>query len=319
MIWLIGLLVALAALAGIFWYAALDAAAPARAEGEFDLAAYRALTENDAAADLPSEVRIEFVGVGSAPSFATEAGAFGDERAMSYNSFQIVAPSGDTIIDGAVDEATATEMDGTFNAEGYQRVLDAMTRSPNVLITHEHLDHVMAVARHPEPAALAPNLDLTREQLDGLPEHALNGQLAPEIAEVRTLDFTQPTRIAPGVVAHATPGHTPGTITIYVRGREHEYLFVGDIVWVMSSIEHLRGRPRFIRWIMPAVDPDRPAVLRQIRALHDIAAAEPELVIVPAHDDVYLRDLIARGVLVERFAAPPAANVELQPAPAPAP
>ena len=40
---------------------------------------------------------------------------------------------------------------------------------------------------------------------------------------------------------------------------------------------------------MPGVDPDRPAVLRQLRALHDIAAAEPELVIVPAHDDAYLR------------------------------
>ena len=30
-----------------------------------------------------------------------------------------------------------------------------MLAADQVLITHEHLDHVMAVARHPDPAALA--------------------------------------------------------------------------------------------------------------------------------------------------------------------
>lgn len=69
----------------------------------------------------------------------------------------------------------------------------------------------------------------------------------------------------------------------------------------MSSIDNARGRPRFITWLIPAVDPDRPAVLRQIRALHDLAAAEPELVILPAHDDAYLRQRIAEGVLSEGF------------------
>ena len=74
-------------------------------------------------------------------------------------------------------------------------------------------------------------------------------------------------------------GHSLGTIVIYARTAAREYLFIGDIAWVMSSIEHLRGRPRLINFILPGVDPDRPAVLRQIRALHDLAAAEPDLVI----------------------------------------
>ena len=89
---------------GAFWYFLLDASAPARAEGEFDLAAYRALVANDAPETLPSEVRIEFVGESTAPSFAAEAGAFQRRTDIRPTiSFQIVAPGGDTIIDGAVD------------------------------------------------------------------------------------------------------------------------------------------------------------------------------------------------------------------------
>jgi glyoxylase-like metal-dependent hydrolase (beta-lactamase superfamily II) len=307
--WLVGILALLAALGALFWYAVLDGAAPARADDTIDLAAYRALVAGDAPETLPTQVRIEFVGESTAPSFAAEAGVFDGERTFSYNSLQIVGPSGDTLIDGAVDRATLDEMSdgkGTFFDEGYARVLEAMKRAPHVLITHEHLDHVMAIARHPEPDAIAANLDLTSAQLAGLPEHAANGRLAPAIAGIEPRDFSTPQRIAPGIVAVAAPGHSPGTILIYARTPAREYLFIGDIAWAMDSVRNVRGRPRFIGWMMAGVDPDRPAVLRQLRALHDIAEANPELAIVPAHDDAYLRGLVASGVLAEGFANPAA-------------
>jgi len=300
------LLVVLAGLAGAFWYFVVDGAAPAPADRVFDLAAYRALVANDAPETLPTELRIEFVGESNAPSFAAKAGAFGGERTFSYNSFQLPAPGGDVIIDGAVDRETLDEMSqgkGGFSQEAYERVIEAMTRTQRVLITHEHLDHVMAIARHPEPDALAPRLQLTAPQLEGLPQHARGGQLPAPIAAVTPADFASPTRIAPGVVAMAAPGHSPGTIVIYARTQAREYLLIGDIAWVMDSVDDARGRPRFIRWIMPMVDPDRPAVLRQLRALHELAEAEPELVIVPAHDDAHLRNLVASGALAEEFTA----------------
>lgn len=305
--WLTGIAIVLAALAALFWYAVIDAAAPAEAEGLVDLAAYRQLTADDTPETLPTAVNIEFVGESNAPSFATQAGAFSGEVTMSYNSFQIVAPGGETIIDGAVDRETLNQMsrnEGSFDEQAYERVLTAMTRARSVMITHEHVDHVMAIARHPHPAAIAGNLDLTTTQVNGLPEHAPNGQLAPEIAGATQIDLTQPQRIAPGIVAAAMPGHSPGSILIYAKTTTREYLFIGDIAWVVDSVEHLRGRPRFITWIMPGVDPDRPAVLRQLRALHDVAEANPELVLVPAHDDAYLRNHITNGAMGEGFAEP---------------
>ncbi|MEQ1820088.1 MAG: hypothetical protein ABL871_15910, partial [Terricaulis sp.] len=157
--WLAGIAIVLAALGAFFWWAALDASAPANADGVVDIAAYRELVANDAPATLPTAVNVEFVGESKAPSFAVESGAFDGQRTLSYNSFQIVAPGGDTIIDGAVDRETLDQMSqgkGSFNEQTYEDVLAAMTRAQRVMITHEHLDHVMAIARHPEPAALAP-------------------------------------------------------------------------------------------------------------------------------------------------------------------
>lgn len=303
--WLVGFLVLVTALAGFAWYFVLDGAAPARGDGAFDLPAYRALVANDAAETLPTNVNVEFVGASEAPSFAAEAGAFDGERTFAYASFQIVAADGGLIIDGAVDAetlATMSDGEGRFDTASYERVLAAMETTPRVMITHEHLDHVMAIARHPRPQAIAPHLALTRIQLDGLPQHARNSELAPEIANVAPLTLDGPVRIAPGIVAAPAPGHSPGTIVIYVKSAAREYLFVGDIAWQYSSIAHARGRPRLIGLIVPGVDPDRPAVLRQLRALHDLAAAEPTLVIVPAHDDAYLRQRIAESVIGAGFA-----------------
>jgi glyoxylase-like metal-dependent hydrolase (beta-lactamase superfamily II) len=250
-------------------------------------------------------VRIEFIGSSDNPSFAAVAGDFSGDRTFAYVSFQVIAPEGTTIIDGAVDTDTLNAMsDGTgqFDEAAYGRVLVTEESAARVMITHEHLDHVMAIARHPRPEAIAPHLVLTAAQLAGLPEHAPDGVLAPAIANVTPVDLSAPTRLAPGVVAVAAPGHSAGTILIYVRTTtEREYLFIGDIAWLMESVEQARGRPRLIRLFLPGVDPDRPAVLRQLRTLHDLAKAEPDLVIVPAHDDAYLRELVGRGALTEGF------------------
>ncbi len=304
--WLIAIGALLLALGVIAYWGLIDGAAPARAEGEFDLAAYRALVANDAHETLPTAVRAEFVGESEAPGFAAEAGAFNaGMRTFTYGGFQIAAPGGDIVIDAGVDAstlATMTDDEGSFDAAAYQRLLDGATNAAHVLITHEHLDHVMAVTRHPAPDVVAPRLRLTSAQLAGLPEHAPGGVLAPSIAAVAPVDFTAPQRIAPGIVAVAAPGHSAGTIAIYVKTIAREYLFIGDIAWMMSSIEHLQGRPRAISLILPNVDPDRPAVLRQLRALHDLTAAEPNLVLVPAHDADYLHELVESGVIEGQFA-----------------
>ncbi len=301
--WIAPLLV-LAGLGALLWWAVLDAAAPSRAGAVFDLGAYRALVADDRAETLPTEVRVEFVGSANRPAFAVQAGAMGARR-IAYTSFQIVAPAGDTIIDAPVDRAQGEAMTGkglTFSDAAYERVLAAMSNAATIAVTHEHADHITAIARHPAPAAIAAHLALTSIQRDALAPLAPTAALDPAMAATAPLSLSGPTRIAPGIVMVPAAGHSPGSVVFYVKTGAREYLFIGDIVWAMSNITDLTGRPRFLHWIIPGVDTGRDQVLAQVRALHDLTASEPELAILPAHDAVYLHKLIATGILTERFA-----------------
>ncbi|MEO1406147.1 MAG: hypothetical protein AAFV54_06610, partial [Pseudomonadota bacterium] len=158
-----------------------------------------------------------------------------------------------------------------------------------VLMTHEHLDHVMAIARHPDPAALAPNLVLNAPQIEALPLFA-SGALDPALLSLspRLDGFVR--AIAPGVVIVPAAGHTPGSQNVYIRLQNgEEILLIGDIVWNMSAIEALKTRPVLTQYLVfrPNYE-DREAIKTQVRALHDMIEANPALHVLPAHDRDWL-------------------------------
>lgn len=299
------LLAAIVALASFFWWAALDGAAPRQNNSTFDIAAYRALIAGDDD-DGPESVRVEFVTNDFVPRFTTEVGAFGGDFEMTLTAFQLTSESGNVVIGGAVDNAIAAQLAQTESAEfvqgGYSAILSAMTEAVAIVTTHEHLDHIIGIARHPDPPAIAPALELTAEQIAILPKFAPPEGLHPELANLPATDADRPLRIAPGVVMHATPGHSPGSVVIYARRRDgQEYLFTGDIVWAMSNIENLKSKPKFLEWVMDDFKEDRPRVQQQIRDLHDLQVAEPDLIIVPSHDRAYLDGLVATGAIGDGF------------------
>ncbi len=290
--------------AALFWWLFLDARAPKAAEGVYDLAAYRALVADDAA--LPTEIRMESIGTDTVPFYAAEAGGGFEPFRLVYAAFEIVSPGGSIIVGGALDRDTAALIaqakDASFDEAAYERLLAAIEKADQILITHEHLDHVMAIARHPRPAAFVDRLRLTAPQIEALPNFAAAGGLDPAFAALTPLALSGPTKIAPGVVAIPTPGHSPGSLSIYVRtAAGAEYLMIGDIVWAMANIDHLRTRPRILQYLFFDPDEDREAVLAQVRALHDLKADNPDLVILPEHDGDYLRGLVESGAVVEGF------------------
>ncbi|MCB9954395.1 MAG: MBL fold metallo-hydrolase [Caulobacterales bacterium] len=296
---------ALLALLAAFWWLFLDSRAPKDANGEFDIAAWRALIATDA--ETPEEIRLLIVGEDEAPRFAAETGAGLSKMSLVYTAVQIASPSMTTILGGAVDDLTAREIaqskDAAFYPDAYATLQASYLNADQIFITHEHLDHVMAVTRHPHPETFASKLKLTAPQISALPRFAAPGEdLSPALRDLTPFEVDRPTHIAPGVVVAPAPGHTPGSLVFFVRRADgKEYLFIGDIVWTMTNINHLKTRPRILQYLFFDPDEDRPEVLRQVRALHDLAAAEPNLVIVPEHDGAYLEKLIETGAFEAGF------------------
>ena len=305
------ILIAIAALtavfAGAFWWLLLaDSKAPAEAPGLFAIEDWRALMPDDAAS-LPTEIRVLEIGRDKAPGFAARAGGFGTDWNTTYNSVQIVWPDRTMVIDGAIDADTAigmkqSEADWAFDAPAYDTLLAAMLSADQVLITHEHLDHVMAVARHPDPAALAPRLVLNAPQIATLPVFA-RGTLDPAIANLEPrLDGTVQ-QIAPGVVIVPAPGHTPGSQLVFISTQDgRETLLIGDVAWSLDAVELLTTRPVLTQYMIFDPNENREAVKAQLRALHDLMEANPDLTVIPAHDGNLIAGLIADGHLTQGFA-----------------
>ena len=306
--WIVRLVAALAVfvIAAGWWLFAGFSKAPSAAPGLLDIDQWRSMIR-DAGGDLPTEIRVLEVGHDSAPMLAARAGAFTGQWLTSYNSVQIVFPDNMLVIGGALDRATSEGMvqvpeDWAFDDAAYRTVVDAMLKADKVLMTHEHLDHVMAIARHPDPDAIAPRLWLNAPQLATLPQFA-DGDLPGVLRDLPPrLDGTVQL-VAPGVVAIPMAGHSPGAQLFFITLQDgHEYLMIGDTVWSMSSIDELTMRPVFTQFIVFDPDEDRAAIRQQIRAIHDLMQANPQLTVFPSHDRIWLGKLSEEGRIIWGFA-----------------
>lgn len=298
--WILGIaaaLVVVVATAG-WWLFVGFSHAPKAAPGLMDIDQWRSMVR-EGGGTLPREVRVLEVGRDSAPLLAARAGAFGGTWQTSYNSVQLVYPDKTIIIGGALDRITSEGMvsgpdDWSFDDAAYDQLTAAMLKAEQVFMTHEHLDHVMAIARHPQPDALASRLALNAPQVAALPQFA-QGELAPALQNLTPRLDGSLELVAPGILAIPAPGHTPGSQMFFITLENgHEYLMIGDIVWTMTALEQLTMRPVFTQFIVFDPNEDRGAIGAQIRALHDMWEANPEVTIFPSHDREWLEMLESR-------------------------
>lgn len=298
------LLAALALGGGGYWYFVADGDVPAGGDYKADIAAWRALVADDTAA-LPNELRVEIVGRDKIPFAAVEAGGAFSPYLMVRTAFQLNGPQGSVVLDSGMDAELAAgnqRDDAIYDAAAYGRVIAAMGNASRVAVTHEHPDHIGGVARFPVPERLAERLTLTTKQFAALRLFAPGGVVAPELAngDMRGLDAAE--RIAPGVVMIPAEGHTPGNVMFYAKMADgRELLFLGDVAWTLSNVTKPAVRPRFVQDFLMKPPEQRPMVAAQIRALHELAKAEPKLVMIPSHDAANLEKLKADGVVRQGF------------------
>ncbi|MGD0817008.1 MAG: MBL fold metallo-hydrolase [Methanomassiliicoccales archaeon] len=143
----------------------------------------------------------------------------------------------------------------TSDGEYRPRLIDALSANevdPDqvdiVVNTHLHSDHCS-------------NNDLFRYAVQMAHENeAPDRQFVPVPADLE---------LYPGISLVHTPGHTPGTMSVFVEA-ERKYAIVGDAI---PTFENVR------RWIPPGIVFDREVALRSMKKIVDFAD-----VVIPGHD-----------------------------------
>ncbi len=171
--------------------------------------------------------------------------------------------------------------------------LDAAGIGPlrQVVLSHVHWDHGSGVHDFPEAEIWA--LADDRHYIPVAPVGpVLPSQFVEPDVNWRDLDISGPEyRGYPhsldwygdgSVVFVAMPGHTPGSIGMFVSTASgRTFLFCGDVVWRAAAIAD--ARPKFF-FASVIADADRAGTLTEIRRLSKLAQQYPTLEIVPAHD-----------------------------------
>ncbi|SEQ02700.1 Glyoxylase, beta-lactamase superfamily II [Solimonas aquatica] len=164
-----------------------------------------------------------------------------------------------------------------------------------VLLTHAHWDHVSGLADLPgvpvlvnaeekhfiehggEMSALARSLGKLNYQLYDF-EH---GPYAGFAASHDVFGDGS-------VIVVPAGGHTPGSVIVFVHSGARVYAFIGDLAWQHEGVDLPAERP----WLARSIVDVNPATVRaDLAQLHRLAAANPQLLIVPAHDHRVMQTL----------------------------
>lgn len=262
--------------------------------------------------------RIETGIVHRSAAFGFRGGSMFEARDFAMNAVLVRHPKGDVLLDTGLGEDIDTQIQAfpalfrwmtsyertrstaaQLEAAGYDRAsLHA------ILLTHAHWDHASGLGELSRWGLADVPVLVPVEERRFIDEGGDVMAVTRSIGGVRwqTFAFEGPPYLGfpssfdvhgdGAIVAVPTPGHTPGSIIVFVTlptpgpagpGGEKgaRYAFVGDLVWQLEGITERADRP----WLTRRLADADPASVRDhiahVAALHD---AFPELVIVPAHD-----------------------------------
>ncbi len=267
------------------------------------------IRERVRAEGLADAVRVEIIAEAELPRWATTAwNGLGKEQRV-FTSFKVITPSGSVIIDAPHPERLHAVVPGAtaYHRTAFERMQDGLENADAVHITHIHGDHVAGIPFGDSPDRLVARLELNELQMEGLLAAGVpaepdtrNMGFPADLLEQAAVSRALPWRvIAPGLAAIAAPGHTPGHQIFYVATDAHEFLLLGDLVWTLENLRVERGRPRLVSRFIVGEDSRR--VADELATILQLAAENPELVLLPSHDKSAVERAVASGQLVVGF------------------
>lgn len=270
---------------------------PARTPVAIDWDRVRALA--GPVAEGPLAIRSEVVARGRFLGWMICAGCGWDEVPMEFRTHQLVWADGRRVVLDAVHDAArhaAMPMMTDYDEAAFARQTAALREADRILLTHEHWDHASGLRAVIDDPRVRPHLLIPDAQRHSAAMREA-GLSEAELAELPAAPDVDLRPVAPGVVAIAMPGHTPGSQVVYVRRADGvELVFLGDVVWNARNLRERRGKSRLISLV---AGEDRRAIGDQIAywsaLATDQAASGTPLRFVVAHDPEQNATLIDGG------------------------
>ncbi|MFW2390454.1 MAG: MBL fold metallo-hydrolase [Polyangiales bacterium] len=242
----------------------------------------------------------------SKEGFSVRGGSLSKSFISGLAAFMVEHPRGRLLIDAGVGRGVVEHLKTTplllqtlASLTVKRPTIDALSARGlgpgdlrGVLLTHSHWDHVSGLEDLREVPVW-----ITAEELAHARSDDEGGKLYRQLEaagqfELRELTFADGP-YGPFSTSHdffddgsiillPMPGHTPGSIGVLVTlPAGQRFLVIGDTSWTREGVDWPAEKPWLARRM---VDNDAAAVREQLVLLHQLQRANPDLVIVPAHD-----------------------------------
>lgn len=250
-------------------------------------------------------VKLSIIKTGTATTLErlTLEGGDWKEIAVNHSAFLIEHPKGNILVDTGlgekIDEQVKSDMSFYRPAFAYKKGETAKAQLANnkidfsfILITHLHFDHVSGLVDFLDKDIWALPEEIAFKDV-GTPPGVLKSQVSnPNIKwkpysfkNIPYLGFSVSLDIYDDQTIVVVPlkGHTPGSVGIFVNTDSgHNFFLIGDTVWKKKGIDTQKGK----FWLSKKlVDNDGDKVLEQIKMLHLFQDKNPQIIIMPSHDE----------------------------------
>ena len=131
----------LAVAGAAFYWLLVESHMPGDASFALDIDQVRAVSAA-VPGDKPTSIEVEQIAVFTFPATAIVAGDGFDGRPLPVYSYRLIYPDGSIIVDTALSQAVGGSELTSFDAEAYGRMQAAMSAAKQIVITHEHMDHI---------------------------------------------------------------------------------------------------------------------------------------------------------------------------------
>ncbi|MCE9596940.1 MAG: MBL fold metallo-hydrolase [Spirochaetia bacterium] len=162
-----------------------------------------------------------------------------------------------------------------------------------ILLTHLHWDHASGLKDFPDSAIYTTRKEFEfAESVDAKAPAYIKSQYDGKEIQWNMIEFnsgayeifseSHDLYADASVVVVPLPGHTPGSIGIFVNlSPKERYFFVGDLVWSARALQ----KPAAKHYISSTiVDFDQQLIYKQIVKIHEFLKERPEIHVIPTHD-----------------------------------